>query len=88
MNAQQRRRAMETNARRRKAVVPPWRMIPASQLERGMILDDERFRFVMDIGHVRIGSKWVTAWSFHPDARVYPNTPYKLRVTELVRIAA
>jgi hypothetical protein len=63
-----------------------WKTILATDMERGMMLDDDRFPHVMHIGHLRVGPKWVTAWSFHPDAGVYPNTPYKVRVNDSVRI--
>lgn len=60
--------------------------VPVESLRPGMEIDDERFRYVMRVGHVVVGPKWVTARAWHPDARVCPNTPYRLRRGDTVRV--
>lgn len=62
------------------------RIIPAEALRPGMRLDDERFAHVMDVGHVTIGPRWVTARAFHPHAHVYPKTAYRIARGDTCRI--
>lgn len=60
--------------------------IPATQLELGMILDDDRFAYAMEIGHLTVGPKWVTARAFHPLAPVAPNPAYRVAVGDTVSV--
>jgi hypothetical protein len=60
--------------------------VPAERLTVGMVINDERFRHVMKVGHVTIGPKWVTARSFHPDANVYPKTAYRFARGDLATV--
>lgn len=60
--------------------------IASEALTVGAIVDDERFPHVVQVGHVVIGTKWVTFRAFHPAARVFPNTPRRVRRGETVRV--
>lgn len=61
-------------------------VIPAIELERGCIIDDERFPHVMVVGHLTIGRKWVTARSFHPESHVSPNPAYRIAIGDTVQV--
>jgi hypothetical protein len=63
------------------------RTIPATDLQVGMLIDDERFRHVMKVGWLLHGRKFVTARAFHPEARVYPNTPFRFLLDDTVQVS-
>lgn len=60
--------------------------IAAEELAAGMVVVDERLNFDLLVGHVVVGSKWVTARAFHPQANVYPNPPRRFRRGDTVRV--
>ena len=67
-----------------------WRWIKATEVQPGTVVDDERFQYVMEVGHVttatKAGVKMIAMRAFHPDANVYPNNAYYVPVDGSVRV--
>lgn len=53
--------------------------IPAEKLALGMVVNDERYSCVIEVGHITVGPKWVTVRAFHPEANVWPKSAQRFQ---------
>lgn len=67
--------------------VPRRRDVPAESVRVGDIIDDERAAYVLRVGYIARGRRFLTFRAFHPEAHVSPNPAVRVLIGDTVTVA-